>query len=212
MANATWRIAGMFAGACWWSPGLTVILCTCCRRLEASRRHVGREAERPTRRTPRDTLEQLGSGRRSRWATQPAGCSPSSCWIAATGAVGVAINSAPPRACLLRRCRNQIDLPGAADGRTQEGCGLHPRAVAYAFTNTFTEEESRALYERYHIPASMRALWGRALATVEPATRTPSSTTTTTTGLRCCSSPAASDHLMPPASNAPTPSTRSPTP
>jgi hypothetical protein len=61
MANATWRIAGMFAGACWWSPGLTVILCTCCRRLEASRRHVGREAERPARRTPRDTLEQLGA-------------------------------------------------------------------------------------------------------------------------------------------------------
>jgi hypothetical protein len=57
----------------------------------------------------------------------------------------------------------QIDLPGAA-----EGCRLHPRAVAYAFTNTFTEEESRALYEHYHIPASVRALWGSALATLEP--------------------------------------------
>jgi hypothetical protein len=38
----------------------------------------------------------------------------------------------------------------------------------YAFTNTFTEEESRALYQRYHIPASVRVLWGSALATLEP--------------------------------------------
>jgi pimeloyl-ACP methyl ester carboxylesterase len=38
----------------------------------------------------------------------------------------------------------------------------------YAFTNTFTEEESRATYERYHISASVRVLWGSALATLEP--------------------------------------------
>ena len=31
----------------------------------------------------------------------------------------------------------------------------------YAFTNTFSEEESRALYERYHIPASGRDLLGQ---------------------------------------------------
>ena len=32
----------------------------------------------------------------------------------------------------------------------------------YAFTNTFSEEESRALYERYHVPASGQHLLGAA--------------------------------------------------
>ena len=41
----------------------------------------------------------------------------------------------------------------------------------YVFTNTFTEEESRALYERYHIPASVRVLWGSALARSRGRTR-----------------------------------------
>ena len=38
----------------------------------------------------------------------------------------------------------------------------------YAFTNTFPEDESRRLYERYHIPASGRILWDSVLANVEP--------------------------------------------
>jgi pimeloyl-ACP methyl ester carboxylesterase len=38
----------------------------------------------------------------------------------------------------------------------------------YAFTNTFTEEQSRATYERYHIPASGNIFWGTALANVTP--------------------------------------------
>ena len=38
----------------------------------------------------------------------------------------------------------------------------------YAFTNTFSEEESRALYERYHIPASGSIFWGSALANIHP--------------------------------------------
>jgi hypothetical protein len=38
----------------------------------------------------------------------------------------------------------------------------------YAFTNTFSEEESRALYERYAIPASGRILWNTVLANVMP--------------------------------------------
>ena len=62
----------------------------------------------------------------------------------------------------------------------------------YAFTNTFTEDESKALYERYHIPASGQHLLGHARSpTSTPATRTTGSTTTTTTARRCCSSPAA---------------------
>jgi pimeloyl-ACP methyl ester carboxylesterase len=38
----------------------------------------------------------------------------------------------------------------------------------YAFTNTFPEDESRALYERYHIPASGQIFWGSALANIHP--------------------------------------------
>ena len=59
----------------------------------------------------------------------------------------------------------QVDLPGV-----QEPANRH-RAVSltheqwqYAFTNTFGEEESRALYERYAIPASGKILWGIVLA------------------------------------------------
>ena len=38
----------------------------------------------------------------------------------------------------------------------------------YAFTNTFTEEQSGALYERYHIPASGAIFWDSALANINP--------------------------------------------
>ena len=36
------------------------------------------------------------------------------------------------------------------------------------FTNTFSEEEARRLYERYHIPASGRVFWASALANIHP--------------------------------------------
>ncbi|WP_254409001.1 hypothetical protein [Streptomyces sp. AC495_CC817] len=38
----------------------------------------------------------------------------------------------------------------------------------YAFTNTFPEEESRALYDRYAVPASGSIFWDSALATLRP--------------------------------------------
>ena len=38
----------------------------------------------------------------------------------------------------------------------------------YAFTNTYTEEESLAFYERYHIPASGRVLFDSVLANFKP--------------------------------------------
>ena len=38
----------------------------------------------------------------------------------------------------------------------------------YAFTNTFDEDESRRLYERYHIPASGRIFWDSVLANLQP--------------------------------------------
>ena len=38
----------------------------------------------------------------------------------------------------------------------------------YTFTNTFTEERGRELYERYHIPASGQIFWASALANIHP--------------------------------------------
>jgi pimeloyl-ACP methyl ester carboxylesterase len=38
----------------------------------------------------------------------------------------------------------------------------------YAFTNTFSPEESAALYERYAIPANGGILWGSVLANFQP--------------------------------------------
>jgi pimeloyl-ACP methyl ester carboxylesterase len=45
---------------------------------------------------------------------------------------------------------------------------LTPAQWHYAFANTFTDEESLALYERYAIPASGRIFWDSALATLQP--------------------------------------------
>ena len=46
--------------------------------------------------------------------------------------------------------------------------GLDWKQWHYAFTNTFGEERSRELYERYHVPASGRILWNSVLANFEP--------------------------------------------
>ena len=68
----------------------------------------------------------------------------------------------------------------------------------YAFTNTFPEDEARALYERYAVPVSGHILFESALANLTPGTAAPGSTTTTPTARRCCSSPAREDNIMPP--------------
>jgi pimeloyl-ACP methyl ester carboxylesterase len=46
--------------------------------------------------------------------------------------------------------------------------GFTPKQWHYVFTNTFSEERSLELYERYHIPASGRVFWGSALANIHP--------------------------------------------
>jgi pimeloyl-ACP methyl ester carboxylesterase len=69
------------------------------------------------------------------------------------GAVGVAINSAPTEGVKV------IPL---------SEIGLTPQHWRYVFANTFSEERSLELYERYHIPASGRIFWGSALANIHP--------------------------------------------
>jgi pimeloyl-ACP methyl ester carboxylesterase len=86
------------------------------------------------------------------------------------GAVGVAINSAPTEGVK----RVPLSQVKAAFPVLKNPANRH-RAVGftfeqweYAFTNGFGEEKSRALYERYHIPASGNVFWGSALANIHP--------------------------------------------
>lgn len=45
---------------------------------------------------------------------------------------------------------------------------LTPKQWTYDFTGTFTDEDSRRLYERYHVPASGRVFWDSVLANFRP--------------------------------------------
>ena len=86
------------------------------------------------------------------------------------GAAGVAINSAPTegvRAVPLSQVRSTFPvLKNPANHH--KAVGFSHEQWHYAFTNTFTEEESRRLYERYHVPASGRILFNSVLANFEP--------------------------------------------
>lgn len=86
------------------------------------------------------------------------------------GAAGVAINSAPTEGVPvvpLSQLRSTFPVLKNPANR-HRAVGFTPEQWHYAFTNTFTEEESRALYDRYHIPASGRVFWGSALANIHP--------------------------------------------
>ena len=70
--------------------------------------------------------------------------------------------------------------------------GLSLDQWQYAFTNTFSDEESEALYERYHIPANGGILWGSVLANLKPGPQeTLGRLPERQPAHRCCSSPAA---------------------
>ena len=86
------------------------------------------------------------------------------------GAAGVAINSAPTegvRAVPLSQVRSTFPVLKNPANR-HKAVGFTHEQWRYAFTNTFTEEESRRLYERYAIPASGRILFNSVLANFEP--------------------------------------------
>ncbi len=106
------------------------------------------------------------------------------------GAAGVAINPAPTEGVpVVPVSQVRATFPVLKNpANRHRALGFTHEQWHYAFANTFDGDESRALYERYAIPASGRIVWGSALANLEPATRTPTSTTTTTTAGHCCSS------------------------
>ena len=86
------------------------------------------------------------------------------------GAVGVAIDSAPPEGV-----RKAPPAQFKALFPAFENPANRHRAVPftakhfhYAFTNTLSEEESAEAYERYHIPAPGRLIWDGFLSNVKP--------------------------------------------
>ncbi|SFF53203.1 alpha/beta hydrolase [Blastococcus tunisiensis] len=86
------------------------------------------------------------------------------------GAVGVTLNSAPTegvRVLPLSQLRSTF-VAFRNPANRHRAVGLSPEQWQYAFTNTFSDEESRALYERYHVPASGRILWDSVLANFMP--------------------------------------------
>jgi pimeloyl-ACP methyl ester carboxylesterase len=86
------------------------------------------------------------------------------------GAAGVAINSAPPEGIPVVPL-SQIKSTFAVlrnPANRHRAVGFTHEQWHYAFTNTFSEEESRALYERYHVPASGGIFWDNILANVKP--------------------------------------------
>jgi pimeloyl-ACP methyl ester carboxylesterase len=86
------------------------------------------------------------------------------------GACGVAINSAPTEGVKrvpLSQVRASFPVLKNPANR-HKAVGLTYEQWKYAFTNGFPEEKSRALFERYHIPASGNVFWSSALANIHP--------------------------------------------
>ncbi len=86
------------------------------------------------------------------------------------GAAGVALNSAPTEGVLvapLSQLRSTFPVLRNPANR-HRAVGLTAEEWHYAFTNTFDEATSRALHERYHVPASGAIVWGGVLANFIP--------------------------------------------
>ncbi|MGY1633791.1 alpha/beta hydrolase [Geodermatophilus sp. SYSU D01186] len=86
------------------------------------------------------------------------------------GAVGVVLNSAPTegvRVLPLSQLRSTF-VAFKNPANRHRAVALDEEQWRYAFTNTFPEEESRRLYQRYAIPASGRILWNSVLANFMP--------------------------------------------
>jgi len=86
------------------------------------------------------------------------------------GAVGVAINSAPTegvKVIPLTQLKSTFPVFRRPSNRRKAIAFTHDQ-WHYAFTNTFSEEESRALYARYAVPASGSIFWSSVLSNVQP--------------------------------------------
>jgi alpha-beta hydrolase superfamily lysophospholipase len=86
------------------------------------------------------------------------------------GAVGVAIDPGPIKGVLnLPLSAFKSASPGLRNPKNRHrAVMLTPEEFHYAFTNTLTDEESMAAYERYAIPGPGKALFQAALANFNP--------------------------------------------
>jgi alpha-beta hydrolase superfamily lysophospholipase len=86
------------------------------------------------------------------------------------GAAGVAIDSAPIKGVLaLPASTLRTGFPALKDPRnTHRSVTLTPEEFHYAFTNTLSDEESLAVYERYAVPGPGRVLFQAAFANFNP--------------------------------------------
>ena len=86
------------------------------------------------------------------------------------GAAGVALNSAPTEGVkVVPLSQIKAAFPVLKDPiHRDRAVGFTFEQWQYAFTNTFSEEEGRALYERYHVPAAASIFWDNVLANVKP--------------------------------------------
>ncbi len=86
------------------------------------------------------------------------------------GVAGVVLNSAPTEGVpVVPLSQLKATFPVLKNpANRHRAVGFTFEQWKYAFTNTFDEEQARALYERYHIPASGGIFWGSALANVTP--------------------------------------------
>ena len=86
------------------------------------------------------------------------------------GAAGVAINSAPPegiKVVPLSQIKATFEVLKNPANR-HRAVGFTYEQWEYAFTNGFPEDESRRLYERYHVPASGGVFWDNVLSNIKP--------------------------------------------
>lgn len=117
------------------------------------------------------------------------------------GAAGVAMCSAPTegvRVVPLSQVRSTFPVLRNPANR-HRAVGLSLDQWRYAFTNTFTEEESAALYERYHVPAAGGILWDSVLANVTPGRQETWVDYTNAERAPLLFVSGGEDHLMPPA-------------
>ena len=86
------------------------------------------------------------------------------------GAAGVAINGAPTEGVkVVPLSQIKLTFPVLKNpANRHKAVGFTFEQWRYAFTNTFSEEEGRRLYERYHVPASGNVFWGSVLANIHP--------------------------------------------
>ena len=90
------------------------------------------------------------------------------------GAVGIAIDSVPVKGVkIVPFSQVKASLPVLGHISTRhKAVPLTLKQFEYAFTNACTDEQSRQVYERYHIPAPGRIVWDGVLANLSahPAT------------------------------------------